>query len=119
MNRYTFWLFNIFFKSKQPINPINMNGILIQNIHLQFPIDIKRPPILGPNTGPIPNKMLKVPNAGPCLCSGMVVVIIAVAVPCNIAAPMPCKPRKVINSTTLLENPHKIEDIKNTVSPIL
>ena len=51
--------------------------------------------------------------------SGMVVVIIAVAVPCNIAAPMPCKPRKVINSTTLFENPHKIEDIKNTVSPIL
>ena len=45
--------------------------------------------------------------------------MIAVAVPCNIAAPMPCKPRNVINSTTLLESPHKIEDIKNTVRPML
>lgn len=87
-------------------------GILIQNIHLQFPIDIKRPPILGPKTGPIPNRILKVPNAGPCLFSGIVVVIIAVAVPCNIAAPMPCKPRNTINCIISFENPHKIEAIK-------
>ena len=97
-------LFNISFKNKQPIKPINIKGILIQNIHLQLPTDIKRPPILGPKTGPIPNRILNVPNAEPCLFSGMVVVIIAVAVPCNIAAPIPCKPRKTINCMTLFEN---------------
>ena len=60
MDRHTFCSLIYLFKNKQPIKPINIKGILIQNIHLQLPTDIKRPPILGPKTGPIPNRILNV-----------------------------------------------------------
>ena len=83
--------------------------MLTKNTHRQPRALTRRPPRAGPAMAPLPTTLMLEPRAFPRSLAGKEDIIMAMAMPCIIPEPMPCRTRPVISMVMFGARPDTAE----------